>query len=529
MKNIKKVILMFLIGIIFITSFNVATAKEVDKETTVKSVLFGDSYIIDKSGYISETYINLINEKNNEIFDNYGYNIFIYIPSENEYIDASNNNSISSQLDSFAATLYDRELGNKDILLVIDLINRYMSIEYEDGLYYIDNSTVINNYAKESFSKDNFNKAIVECIDGIIDINNKNFENSNNNEITMDSPLIITDTITLDSYVTDLTNTLSDADLDYLESNAYKINNNYNYKIYIVLLNSKDYDINNFTSKIFTDNFYLESNTVLIALYMDKSQISTIASRGIFTDVLGLYNTYSKTYFHEEPANYKDGLYVLQNAIISDIEGIDMEGVSELSYSGAKKPQTSEDINVIFGYVKIVGFVLIVLFVLVLLVFLIKKILYTEENIKKDILNNDPEHAFLNLQKEIDKKETFMSEEKIDHSMDDLYKTAAEEILDKSIEKKEYQKETKNIFNSTTNTSTESDMVTESINNMIMNLVQTVDGTKEHYQELQSALDIYNNLSFSERIKLDRKYTSELEQLTRKAKLDKELFEKHNV
>ena len=72
-------------------------------------------------------------------------------------------------------------------------------------------------------------------------------------------------------------------------------------------------------------------------------------------------------------------------------------------------------------------------------------------------------------------------------------------------------------------------MVTESINNMIMNLVQTVDGTKEHYQELQSALDIYNNLSFSERIKLDRKYTSELEQLTRKAKLDKELFEKHNI
>lgn len=516
MKISKKILLSLLLILSIIISINFATAKE------NSSVLFGENYIIDNSGIISDTYINLINEKNKELFNESEYNIYVYIPTVNEYAKNSDE-SLSSQLDSFTSKLYDQEiLSNKDILLVVDLENRYMSIEYDNTLYNINKSNIIQKYSKNSFAENNFNKAILETVEGIIEINNES--SAFYNENTYQS---IEETIIFDSYIIDQTNSLSSADLDYLESNAYKINNNYDYRIYIGLLNSKEYDPTSLTNKIYHDNFSLDMDVILVIFYMDTGKISTMSSPYIYVDALDLYDTYSKEYFHSTPANYKDGLYELQNAIISDIENVTTNEIKEVDISGSQKAQTSEDVNIIFSYLKIICFVIIMILIICVVILSIRKLLLTEEKMKNEILNNEPEKAFLNLEKEITKKEDFITDDKMNVSMDELYRSAAEEMWEKSLEKQEYKKESTNIFDSSFNDSSNNENVINSINDMIIKLVERANGTKEFYQELQSALDVYNGLTFSDRMKLDRKYTSELEQLTRKAKIDKELYEKH--
>ena len=468
---------------------------------------FVDTYVIDTTKTLSKETIKEINSINEKATGN--THVYVYV---------ADGDKLDESFSYFTQNLYEENLNKYDIVIGLDFKNRKMEIGQRS--YDYSKSSLIEEYAKASFSKDDFDAATIQLVNGAF----KEAAKLNAEEEESQTTSLVTyPTVKLESRITDTVGLLSQEEIDNLEANAYKLYNNYDKNIYVLLTNAEEYDTTEYTNSIYRDNFQSLSSNILVVFYMDTQKIS-VFNNNTSIDIISLYEENAKAYFHKNPAQYAEGIMKLQDAVVMAASSATEEDLSEITSAGTVETKTDEDYQVTNWHVKNFFLITLSLVLIIGIIIVIGKVLMTIEKNKSELLNNKPKEAFKELEKEIKKDEKFLTEKKMNDSVNDLYKTVAEEMNEKSLEKREYKKNNKNSFNISSDD--EQTMVTESINSMIKKVVSKSKGTKEDYETLQSALDVYNSLQFSDRIKLDRKYTSELETLTRKAKQDKEMFER---
>lgn len=503
-----------LLFVFFILIFVVIMPIQVNAEKLQHYTdLFKNVMIINNSDVITNEQSEDVNKLLLEISENKGKNIYIYITEENEINDIRH----------FILEMTNDKNNKNDYIIVLEPYTRELAIYNYNKL--IDATQLNNKYSKDEFKANDFYTGIVNLAKGISS-ENENFELFTNN--TAEEFETVPE-IKLSSHITDFKEILTPVQEEEIETVAYKLKQNYGVDIYVILSNAiENYGIDNYAHSIFRHNFSYKSNVILLVFSLEEGNFSYVNSPNINMDIISIYNNYAKTYFHLEEPDYVTGINKLMSAIVANYKFTSISNIENSIISG--KTVSIGTTDTIKNFLKLTALVLIIITLIVVIIYFIYKIIKSEKIEKKLLLNNHPERAFANLEKEINKDSNNSTEQLylkiVNNKMDELYKEVASELTNEEIKSKKIEKSVKdNIFGSEYEEKN-NDLVIESIDEMILKIVKKASGTKEWYDQLQSALDIYNNLSFTNRTKLNRNNTSQLEALTRKAKLDKEMSER---
>lgn len=525
--NKRKKCIIYLLLMVLLMSLFPTTALAANKENEA-SPITDDMRIDDTINFFKDDELKAITQHSKDIQKDKSTTIFVVVASSDE-----TKNNISEYAIDYARTISTYF----DYLIAIDPINRKITIATKSFFSLsIDVDSIVDKYSKADFSKDDFYNGILDTMNGIVD----GYDGSESSKETTNSSSSYSSmpTVTLNSYITDNAKLLTDEEKEEIQTNAYKIKNNYDYDIYFLITDDiSKYDQNNYAQKVYNDNLSGSSKTILIVMSFENGKYTLVKSTDMnsFDDETA-YKTYAKSYFHETPPKYKDGIINFQNAIISTIKNVPITDIEGKTISGTKVNGSLIDYESFKNILKIISLFSVICLVCAIAIYVIKNALITSDKAKKDLINEHPDVAFDKLKDAIKVKEEDlindkMEESKVDDNINDLYKDVSSEMTKVNLDKT--KKDENNIFDTRnasidTNNTDKSDIIISSINDMIIDVVKKCEGTKEYYSQLQEALNVYNSLSFTNKIQLDRSYTSQLEALARKAKMDKEMSERNS-
>lgn len=476
-----------------------------------------ENRIINHSDILTEEEIKDINSLSIEISNECNKNIYVYLLSETD-------GNPQEFLDNYA---YNYNIKSNSYIIGINPYSRKLYIY--NSYYLVDINSILDNYSREDFKNDDFYNGIINTMCGIADgyVRQENYQPPKKLITYNDIP-----TIRLSSYITDEPDILTAGQEEKIQSNSYRIKQNYGIDMYIMFTNSlADYEKNDYVTKVYNDNFYASSNTILILISLEDGVIHYSCGSHYEFNINKIYNTYAKSYFHLDEPDYVTGVCKLSNGVtatlldmsIEDIENSVIEGTTVKIKDTESTKDTLKIILLVTGIVTL-GTISAVI---------IKKFLIDDEKAKEKLINERPEIAFSELKEELstvgaENIEYIKGVQDINQSMDDLYSEAASELINDELISEQHIKNKKtNIFDPRFEENNEDDVVISTIDDMIAKVVKECEGSKEYYEQLQAALDIYNSLSFTNRTKLNRSNTSQLETLTRKARMDKEYASRH--
>lgn len=472
-----------------------------------------ENRIINNSDVLTDEQEEDLNNLSIEISNECNKNIYIYFLSKN---DGATMEFIQNYVKSYTLNSNSYVIGINPYLRTMYIYNDYTQI---------NTAEILNNYSKDDFKNNDFYLGALKTMCGLADGYERKTDYAPPSDLITYNDI---NAIKLDSYIIDELDVLTAGQEEKIQSNSYRLKQNYGYDVYVMFTKSlSEYDVDDYVSKTYNSNFDYDSEAILVIFSLEDGKLHYSCGQYISLDVSAIYNEYARSYFHLEEPDYETGVCKLTNAIIANLNEMSIEDIENSVISGTTvKVKDTEGIKDIL---KIILLVVFILTLVVVAICIIKKYLIDDEIAKEKLINEKPEVAFSSLEKELstvnaENIEYAQGVANINQNMDELYSEAASELInDELINEKHIKNKKDNIFDPRFEEhNDEDDVVISTIDEMIAKVVKDAEGTKEYYEQLQAALDIYNSLSFTNRTKLNRSNTSKLEMLTRKARMDKE-------
>lgn len=492
----KKIRFLFLILLTFLFLATPSFAKE-------DSEYFKNSKVEANCDFYSEEELANINILLKNIKEDKNKDIYVVVLDTNEYT------NIYERL----SEIYVEAELTSSYLLGIDPVGRNFSA-YSDT-YFVNLDSYLYD-AEKDFKNDDFYTGIIKVI---CTVGNYTIpEDINNITPSLKSKYHIEN---LDEHIVDFSGLLSENDLWEVGSTLSQIESHYDIDINFIFFNEVEpgFSVSDFTHETGVRLVPLFSDEIIMSICL-KDKFYTTYSDISSIDIDSVYIKYGRSYFHSENPNYKDALLDIAFGAVADKYGITLD-----------EAKSFKDISITdIAEFRIFSVIILIIFGIVVFIIFGNIMMNIVENKKAAEIakskisysKNDYTEAvkevkqLLNLEKQISQQTYKVKEKELNETLDDFYEDVTDNLVD--------DKPSFNIFD--VDYEQNDDLVVENINKMIEDVISKSNGVKEDYSQLQTVLDIYNNLSFTTKIKISRKSSSELETLTRKAKMDLEHYER---
>lgn len=492
----KKIYFLFLALLTFLFLATPSLAKE-DNE------YFKDSRIESNCDFYTKEQLENMNILLKNIKEDKGTDIYVVVLNTDEY---------DNIYDRLGEIYVEAELTSS-YLLGIDPVGRNFSA-YSNSFFISMDSYVSN--AREDFKNNDFYTGLIKIICNVG--NYKIPEDINNITPTLKTKYYINN---LDDHIVDFSGLLSENDIWEIASTLSQIESHYDININFIFFNEVEpnFSVADYTAE--TGSRFINSfgDDILISICLqDKFYSKYEGATSI--DIDSVYIQYGRSYFHSENPNYKDALLDIAFGAVVDKYGITLEeakAFKDISMSDIAEFRIFVTIALI-----IFGIVIFVVFGNIISNIAENRRLAEIEKNKVSYNKNDYTEAvkevkqWLNLEKQMNQQMYKTKEHELNESLDDFYEDVSDNLTEDT--------PSFNVFD--VDYEQNDDLVVENINKMIEEVISKSKGVKDDYSQLQTVLDIYNNLSFTTKIKISRKFSSELETLTRKAKMDLEHYER---